>query len=333
MITSILFSFLIAFNPVHQTMPGDTLTLEHAYQLAYKNYPTAKKIALQKRITELNVRITNTGYFPQITVKGKATYQSEVPHLSSANSALPSISKDRYEASLNVEQTIFNGGAVGIRKNLQKAKGQQKINSIQVELYQIRRQVNQVYYGILLSQKQLKSTMLVIENLEKQFSTIKSKVEHGVLLPSKLHILKAELIKARQDSAAIQSNIQAGYEVLSLLIGKKVPYGTELNLPIIQVDYRMLKPRRPRLDLFKSSLEVLETRQELSEAQQWPRLAAFGKAAYGRPGLNFLNDDFHGYYIVGLKLQWDFWDLFNSDRQEEILQIKQQQIVQNRKAF
>lgn len=333
MITSILFSFLIAISPGYQSVPGDTLTLERAYQLAYENYPTAKKIALQHKITALNARIAQTGYYPQVTVKGRATYQSEVPEFPSPNPIFPTLSKDQYEVSLNVVQTIFNGGIIGIQKKLQKVKGQQQVNSIQVELYQIRRQVNQVYYGILLSQKQLKSTILVIENLEKQIAAIKSKVEHGVLLPSRLHVLKAELIKARQDSAAVRANIRAGYDILSLLVGKKISYGTELKLPTVHVNYRMLKPKRPRLDLFQSSLKVLETRQELAEAQKWPQLAAFGKFAYGRPGLNFLNDDFHGYYIIGLKLQWDFWDLINSDRRTKILQLKQQQIIQDRRAF
>lgn len=330
---SLFFSLLLVINPVYQSTMVDTLTLEQAYQSAYENYPTAKKITLQNKITAINLDIINTGYYPQITVNGKATYQSEVPHLGSGGSPFPTISKDQYEASVNVTQTIYNGGVTGIQKELQQAKGRQQVNSIEVSLYQIRGQVNQVYYGILLSQKQLKSTMLVIKNLQKQFSTIKSKVKHGVMLASKLHVLEAELIKARQDSAAIQSNTKAGYDVLGLLMGGRVAFGTPLRLPEININYQALKPLRPRLSLFKSSINLLQTQEELAAAKKWPRLSAFGKAAYGRPGFNFLKDDLHGYYMVGLTLQWDVWDFVNSDRHAEILQIKQQQVVQDQKGF
>src|SRR5699024_1878037 len=130
--------------------PGDTLTLKAAYNLPNQSNRPAKKFALQQKITNLINKIVRSEYFPQLTVEGKATYQSEVPEFPSPNPVFPTISKDQYEASLNVIQTIFNGGAVGKRKELQKAKGQQQVDATKVDLYQIRTQVNQVYYGILL---------------------------------------------------------------------------------------------------------------------------------------------------------------------------------------
>ncbi|HLR76987.1 MAG TPA: TolC family protein [Balneolaceae bacterium] len=333
MITTLIFSFLLSFNPACQPTPGDTLTLKDAYNLAYQSYPTAKKVALQQKITDLNNQIARSAYFPQITVEGKATYQSEVPEFPSPNPVFPTISKDQYEASLNVIQTIFNGGAVGKRKELQKAKGQQQVDATKVDLYQIRKQVNQVYYGILLSQQELKTIGLLLKNLKERLSTVRSQVEHGALLASQQYILQAELINVEQDSAATQSNIAAGYGVLSELIGQKVALSTALALPEVPVNYKTLEPQRPQYQLFKSSLNVLEQQQEVAQAGKWPHLSAFGTASYGRPGLNFLNDDFHGYYMVGLQLKWGLWDLVNAGRQGQSLQIQQKQLIQDRKAF
>lgn len=333
---SLLFSILLLGGPVQQPAPADSITLQYCYNLAYENYPTVQNVELQHKITALNVRIAQTGYYPHIKVKGRATYQSEVTSISLPGGAGPDpISKDQYRASVSVVQNIFSGGMVGIQKELQQAIGRQKTNAVKVNLYQIRKQVNKVYYGILLSQQHLKVTHLLIENIKAQLQTIRSRVEHGVLLASQQYILKAELLKAQQNKSDIKANLKAGYAVLEELVGTPIADGTPLVLP--QTDVRQsgkeLPALHPRYDLFDSRIAALKQRQELAEAQMWPTLSAFGTFSYGRPGLNILDDSFHGFYMVGVRVKWDFWDLFNKDRQQQILEYKQHKVVQKRRAF
>ncbi|GAA5522984.1 TolC family protein [Aliifodinibius salicampi] len=329
-LTIAIFFVLSFFGSVQP----DSISLDYCYQQAYEHYPTAKNVELQKKITELNVHIANTGYFPDITINGQATYQSEVTEIGlSGGGGLPSISKDQYEGSVDVTQTIFNGGAVEIQKELERAKGEQQMHATEVNLQQIRSQIDQVYFGILLSQQQAKTINLLIENLEEQLSAVRSQVENGVLLPSQQHILKAELISARQDSIDNHSNIKAGYEVLSEIIGEEIIPKAKLVLPKEQPGYQSLHPQRAELNLFESRRQTLEQQRKLVRTKQMPSLAAFGTAAYGRPGLNFLNDDFHDYYIAGVKVRWNVWDFFNADREQQILKIEQQKIDHEQRAF
>lgn len=331
-LTAIIIS-LISVSVAGSAQP-DSISLEYCYRQADEHYPTAKNIELQKKITELNVDIANTGYFPDVTINGQATYQSEVTEIGlPGGGGPPSVSKDQYEASVDVTQTIFNGGAVGIQKEVEQAKGRQHIYATKVELHQIRSQIDQVYFGILLSRQQAKTIRLLIDNLREQLSTVRSQVENGLLLPSQQHILKAELISARQDSADNESNIKSGYQVLSEIIGEEIDRDTKLELPEVSSDYPSLHPQRAEFDLFESRRQSLEKQGELVRTKRMPSLAAFGTAAYGRPGLNFLNDDFHDYYIAGLKVRWNVWDFLNADRQQQVLQIEQQKIDQEQRAF
>lgn len=325
---------IFAFGIFQQPAPADSISLQYCYEKAADNYPTAKNIDLQEKVTELNVSIANTGYYPDVSVNGKASYQSEVTDFSlPGGSGPPPISKDQYEASLNVVQNIFSGGAVGIRKDLERARGQQEIHSTEVELHQIRSQIDQVFYGILLSQQQSKTNDLFLKDLYKRLETVRSQVKNGVLLPSQERILKAELIKARQDSAEIQSNVRAGYQVLSEIIGEDITAGVELKLPELRVDLQSMQPRRPEYDLFESSRSTIEQQKKLANSRKLPNISAYGTAAYGRPGFNFMNDDFHDYYMVGVRLRWDFWDFLNSDREQQVLNIQQSKITQNQRAF
>lgn len=324
---AVFLSFLSFFHP----QQSDSLSLESCYKLARQNYPIAKKIELEQKIADLNTSVANTRYFPQVDVAGKASYQSEVTNI---GPMAPSLSKDQYQLGLDVTQTIYSGGAIGIQKKLEQAKGKQAINSVKVDLHKIREQVNQVYFGVLLSQKQSQTVQLLMNNLRKQLATIRSQVKNGALLPSQQHILEAELIKAQQDSADIQSNIRAGYEVLSELIDRKVSPQTNLALP--DTEHRLQGQNgmmRPEYDLFQSTKQTLDYQKKLIRAQKYPKLAAFGSATYGRPGYNFLNNDFHDFYMVGLRLKWSFWDFFNASEKAKALSIQQQTVDQNQAAF
>lgn len=330
----LLAVLFLTIGSFQQSVPADSISLEYCYDKAEENYPTAKNIELQEKITELNVRIANTGYFPQLNVNGRASYQSEVTDFSlPGGGGPPGVSKDQYEGSVSVTQKIFNGGAVGIRKEMERAKGEQEIYSTKVELHQVRSQVDQVYFGILLSKQQAEVNSLLIENLQEQLQSVRSKVNNGILLPGQQHILKAELIKAQQDSANIQSNVRANYQVLSEIIGEDVKTSTALTLPEVEIGYQSLQPQRAEYDLFDSTDELLEQQKKLSQTKKLPTISAFGSASYGRPGLNFLNDDFHDYYMVGVKMRWSLFGFLNSSHEKQALQIHQQKVTQNKKAF
>ncbi|MCP9291941.1 TolC family protein [Gracilimonas sediminicola] len=324
---------LLIFTFVNQSAPSDSVPLNYCYQQAEEYYPAAKNVALQEKITELNIRIANTGYYPQLSVNGRASYQSEVTEFGLPGGGPPPVSKDQYEASIQLSQNIYNGGVTAIRKDLERTQGMQEVLSTKVELQQVRAQIDQVYFGILLSQQQMEATKLMISELDERLESVRSKVENGVLLKSQQLILEAGLIKAKQDSASIMANIKSGYLVLGELIGEKLNPSTKLTLPDPVSEGVMTDLARPEMALFENSVKALEQQKKLAQTGKIPRISAFGTAAFGRPGLNFLNNDFHDYYMVGLRLNWNLMDFLNADEQNEVLNIRQKTIRQNEQSF
>lgn len=333
MIAAVIFTVLVGVQPE----PPDTLTLEYCYNRIENHYPLAKKNELQDRITELNKTIAGRAAYPQLNIGATATYQSEVtdlPFPSGGQFSPPDLSKDQYKVTMDVSQTIYNGGAVGVQKKLEEIKGRQKRQATEIQLREIKEQVNQVYFGILLAQKQLQAVQTLSESLQSQVEEVRSKVKNGILLPSQKYILEAELIKAWQDSSEIQANIQSGYEMLSELIGQKINTNTELASPSQSFHFsNSLTELRPEFQLFESNRKALDLQQELVQSQKTPSLSAFGTAAYGRPGFNVFENDFHPYYIVGLKVQWNFRSARNAGSRQQIYDLQQQQIIQEERAF
>jgi outer membrane protein TolC len=173
-----------------------------------------------------------------------------------------------------------------------------------------------------------------MENLRAQIKEVSSKVEHGVLLPSQKYTLEAELINARQDSAEIRSNIASGYQMLSDLIGEEVKPDSKLQIPKVEVTVGDGIPReRPEFGLFEKNRQALSYQKELAQTQKWPTLSAFGNAAYGRPGYNVFDNDPHAFYMVGLRLQWNFWDAQNVVKKEQVYRLQQKTISEDERAF
>lgn len=312
--------------------PPDSINLAYCYRQASANYPLAVNMRLQKEITELNSRIAHTAYYPDVQFAGKASYRSEVTAIPPLVGAA-GISRDQYEAAIEVNQLLFNGGAAGIQKRLKQARGSREVQAIRVQMYNIRLQVNQVYFGLLLSRRQAAINALLVQNIREQLAVVGARVRHGVLLPSQQHILEAELLRAQQDSSGIQSDIQAGIAVLGELIGEELSPRTPLAVPDVEAGFTALSPDRPEYAFFDRTRSVLEKQRELAGTALFPKISAFGRAAYGRPGLNFLNDTFHDYYIGGIQLRWNLRDAANADRRRQVLKVEQQKISQNERAF
>ncbi|MGD8749029.1 MAG: TolC family protein, partial [Balneolaceae bacterium] len=246
----------ILFGSYQPSQP-DTLTLDYCYSRIQEHYPIARKIELQDEITSLNKKIINTAYYPQLNFGAAATYQSEVTEFPGGGQIPgPELSKDQYKVTMDVSQSIYDGGAVHIKKELEDALGTQKKQSTKVQLHQLKEQVNQVYFGILLARRQLETTNTLLQTLRAQVKDIKSKVKNGVLLPNQQYILEAELIKSGQDSTQIQSNIKAGFQILGQLIDQDLRTNIPLTLPRSEPNYNMqnsLAKLRPEFGLFESS--------------------------------------------------------------------------------
>lgn len=329
----VFINIIIAGTSIAQQ--SGEITLQYCYDRIETDYPTSKKIELQEKITALNTEIKQSGLYPEVLVSGSASYQSEVTNVSFGGPTAPSFSKDHYKVSIDVSQSIFDGGRTKGLKELEQKNGQVQQAGVKVELWNIRNQIDQVYFGILLMNKQRATIELLIKDLNEQLSLISSKVKNGILLPSNELILKAEILKARQQLAQVNSNIVSGYEVLGEIIGESVLSDTELVIPSQSNFETLMKAEasRPELEVFARKEKVLDAQIGITDSEKLPTVSAFAKTSYGRPGFDAFDDDLHFYWMVGLKAQWSFRNWRNSEKKTAVIQIQKDQNEADEDAF
>lgn len=334
---SILLLIVLLPFSVRAQSETDSLSLEYCYQQVELNYPTVKKFEIEQKISGLNQRIASSGLYPEVQLKMSASYQSDVTEVPFASSGTTPVefSKDHYNISLQVNQILFDGWQTRNSEVLERKKSETETAVAKADLWKVRNQLEQVYFGILQLQKNLETIHLLKNDIEEQLQLVNARVENGILLPGNARTLQAELLQIEQKIILIKSNIEASYEVLSLLTGQEIDAATKLQIPIAQrhTVYQKKEINRPELDVFSKREEVLRIQQNLTDAAKYPKIAAFGTAAYGRPGLNMFDDDLQSYWIVGVRAQWSFRNWNNSGKKAEVLELQKHKLKTEEESF
>lgn len=294
------------------------LTIEDCYLKAQANYPLIKQYGLIEKSKDYNLSNAGKGYLPQITFSAKATYQSDVTQLpidfsqlGFPNIDIPALSKDQYNATLDISQVIWDGGVIKSKREGIRTSSEIEKKSLEVDLYSINDRVNQVFFGILLFDAQIKQIGLYQEELQRNYDKISSWVDNGIANQADLDAIKVEQLKAIQNESQFTHTKEAYMNILSALIGEELDNNTLLIKPEA-LSYVDASIERPELDLFSAQIENLEVQNKEINAGLMPRIGIFVTGGYGKPGLNILENDFSAYYIAGVNLSWNFSNLYSN---------------------
>lgn len=313
------------------------ITLESCYRKAQANYPAIKKFELIERTKEYNIRNVNRGYLPQATFSAKATYQSDVTQLPAAIGNIMgeavdfSSGKDQYGATIDVTQTIWDGGVIRHKKDMAESEANSKTAENDVSLYAINRTVNEVYFGILLAEARIEQTDLYIAELERNISMIEGCISGGIAEQSDLDAIKVEWLQAKQTGVQWRTMREAYIKMLSHIIGKKLTEQTRFATPSITAYSTEI--HRPELVMYDSHIASLQAKQKSLNSDIMPKFQLFVTGGYGRPALNMLNWDFKGYYIAGLRLSWNIGKLYTNKSDKRILDNSISQVKVERETF
>ena len=315
------------------------LSIEECYSKAQANYPLIRQYGLIEKTKEYNLQNAARGYLPQITVSAQATYQSDVTKLpfNAADLGLsgieiPTVSQDQYKATLDVNQTIWDGGAIRSQRQTLRAEADVEQKNLDVSLYAVNERVNQVYFGILLADAQIRQNQLLQKELERNCHQVETYIDNGVANQSDLDAIRVELLKAKQSEVQLRHTRNAYLTMLGQLIGEKIDEGEELQKPEVLLPLSM-DNNRPELALYDAQIRHLEAQQNRITAGLMPRLGLFVTGGYGKPGLNMLENSFKAYYLAGVKLTWNIGGFYTQRNDREKIRTNIRSVETQRDAF
>ena len=330
----LMLNSLLLFIPLLSF--SQQLTLDECQAKAKLNYPLIKQYKLIEQTEQFNLSNANKGYLPQFSLSAKATYQSDVTEIpavlgqilskvSQTPVSFPSQSKDQYQAVLEANQVIWDGGVISSQKKITKASTEVEKQKLEVDLYALNDRVNQLFFGILLLNEQIKQNDILQSELGVNLKKVIDSKQNGVANQADVDALKVEQLNAGQRDTELKSTRKSYLIMLSAFTGLKMDENAtcikpEVNLVILNDTTN----HRPELTLFDAQNKMYESQKSLLNAGNLPKLGAFVQGGYGRPGLNMFLPGFSPFYIGGLRLSWNFSGLYTQKNNIRKLEVSKQ---------
>ena len=311
----ILYSFLIIF--IQFNLNAQSLTVETCQTKAIANYPLVKQYGLIEQTSQFNISNANKGYLPQLSLSAKATYQSAVTQIPAVlgqklGVTLPSLAKDQYQAVLEASQVIWDGGVISSQKNATNAGTEVERKKLEVDLYALKDRVNQLFFGILLLDEQLKQNDILENDLATNYNRLEAYKQNGIANQADIDAVHVEQLNVSQRDEDLKSTRKTYCMMLSALTGITISDKTELIRPVVDLSIQKdTLNHRPEISLFDAQNKMYESQKSILKAGNLPKLGAFIQGGYGQPGLNMFTIGFSPFYIGGLRLSWNISGLYS----------------------
>lgn len=312
---------------------SQSLTLEQCQDLARQNYPLINQLELIQLSRDYSVENAGKGNLPQINTNGQATYQSDVTGLpiDIPNVVIKPIAKDQYKVYGEISQSLTDAATIKNQKELIQANSETQAQQLEVQLYQIKERINQIFFGMILIDQQVAQTELLKKDIQIGIKQTNAAVENGTSLRSSVDVLRAELLNVNQKSIELQATKNGYADMMSLFIGQPISPETLITQPKNKAMVQEIN--RPELALYQSQKQSLLIQNELISNRSIPRVSLFLQGGYGRPALNFLSNNFDLYYLGGVRMNWNISNFYTSKREKEILDVNAASIDLQQETF
>ena len=316
-------------------------TLEECQQAAEKNYPLIKQYGLIDKTTQLTVKNIQKGWLPQVTASAQATYQSAVTAWPGSMQTMyqqmglnmKGLRKDQYKIGVDLQQTIYDGGAISSQRNIAQQEGKVEEAQTETNLYQVRRRVNEMYFSLLLLNEQIQLNEDVKALLQSSEKKLSAMVKGGTAATSDLDNVRAERLSVEQQNENLKQQKLMLQRMLSVFCGLEVN-DTQKPAPI-QIASSV--NNRPEMRLYNSQLELTEAKEKALDTQLRPKLGLFAQGFYGYPGLNMFEDMMNRKWslngIVGIKFSWNVSAFYTHKNDKARLNAQREMIENAREVF
>lgn len=317
-------------------------TLEECQQAAERNYPLISQYGLIEKTTDLTVSNLSKGWLPQVTASAQATYQSDVVAWPDQMQAIyqqmgldmKGLKKDQYKVGIDVQQMVFDGGAISSQRDIAREQGRVQEAQTEVTMYQVRRRVNEMYFGLLMLDEQIALNNDLQSLLAANEQKLSSMWKRGTASESDYQAVKAERLNVMQQATTLDAQRRAVMRMLSAFCGMEV---THVEKPALIALPSQDVAQRPELKAIDAQLSLANAQERLLNAALRPKLSLFASGFYGYPGYNMFDDmmshDWSWNGMVGARLSWNLGAFYTHRNDKAKIRLQRDMAETNREVF
>jgi outer membrane protein TolC len=321
----------------------DTLQLARLQEAALRSDPRTGQFDLLRSATDLRLAAIGSERLPQLELNGSASHQSDVtmPSLDIPGASSPNLPRDRWQATLDVQQILYDGGVISRRRELERARHAEAAAATSIALYGLRSEVNTAFFAAFLLQQQSAEFDALVTDLDARLAAVRARVAAGTALGREAAEVEAERVRAMLQRDEARAARRASLAILADLAGRPIDTTAVLVLPTDAPERtHALDPsklaslrRRPEFERFRQSRLRLEREAALARTENSPRLSAFGQAGVGLPGLDQFRTTSDAFWQAGLKMEWRPWTWRSAGRNAAAVRYEQRVLESDEQAL
>lgn len=333
-----LIMYIMALMPV--CIDAQT-TLAECQEAALRNYPLIKKYELIHQSTDYTLDNISKGWLPQISAVAQATLQSDVTTLpesfrnvmSATGQSVEGLKKDQYRIGVDINQMLYDGGRIKKRKDVAFLQGAVQSTQNEVDMYTVRRRINELYFGILLIDSRIEINRELQQLLSSNEEKLASMLKNGIATESDVNSVKAEILGASQQMTELKAAKESMQRMLAAFCGMD----NIGNLMMPDDVYIPETNNRPELRLIDDNLKLVDAQEKLLKSQLIPNISIFAQGFYGYPGYDMFSDIMKRNWslngIIGARITWNISNLYTYKNDKEKLRLQREQAENNRDVF
>lgn len=324
--------FILAIFITFQSQ-AQTLTIEACQDSALANYPLIQQFGLIEKAKDLSLSNANKNYLPQLDINLIGGIIEGMPSFAPPGTESSSSTSTNLIAIGQLNQVIWDGGMTKASKGIIEASSEIERADIQVNLYQLKDRINNLYFGVLLIDEQIAQLDLLRETLLRNQKRIHNAIENGTAFQSDADELKVELINIQQKQDELHYNKLAYTKVLSLMIGEEIEEEATFLRPVFGESIEELSNHRPELNKFRSQRTLIDAQAKLNKATLFPKIGLLGFGVFITPGVDFGTSELTNVFVAGLSLSWQLSPLYKNGNNKKLTKISMQRIQNQEDTF
>lgn len=310
---------------------GQALTLDDCLRKAHDNYPAIKQYRMVEQSRDYTLENAAKEWLPKVTVSAGAYAFTD---LLADDMAMMGIGTKNhvFSGAVTIRQNVYDGGAIAASRRVTAAQANVQSLQLDVTLYDIRQRVEELYFGVLLIDEQIKQNLLMQSDLAASKNTVTVLVNGGMANETDNDAICVEIVKAQQQETSLRASRLAYLRMLGVFVGILLGDETQLEKPRMPetttaVDYGK---NRPEIAYYDARNALIDTQRNQLNTRLLPTLGLFGMGvAHSRVSTMVNNNTLIG----GLSLTWNIGALYTRKNDIRRLSVQREQNENLRETF
>lgn len=312
--------FLAVLAVVVQTSFAEGLTLQQCREMARANYPAIRRYEMIEQSREFTMDNAAKGWLPRVSLSAGAYAFTDILKTDARTQQMGvSVENWAANASVALSQSVYDGGQIAAQRKVASAQADVERNSLDVTMYAVTERVDDLFFGVLVLDEQMKQNGLLQDDLATSEKTVRSMMRGGVASQTDLDAILVEKLKAESRREALVSSRKAYVRMLGVFVGRDLPDDWKPEKPTETLAGKEWGVNRPEIGYYASQNLLLDARRRQLDARLRPTISLFGMGMIHSSVSDFLNN---GLIAGGVSVSWNIGALYTRRSDIRLLEVQ-----------